>query len=64
MKEVLFIYLQDKVDTFFQKLFEKIYIMSQPWAVFDKKYENCLFESTNVVKPFGDIQRKVGFWLR
>ena len=51
--------LQGSVDTFFEKLFEKIYVMSQPWSVFDKKYENCIFESTNYVKPFGDIQRKV-----
>lgn len=52
--------LQSSVDTFFEKLFEKIYVMSQPWSVFDKKYENCIFENTNYVKPFGDIQRKVG----
>ena len=52
--------LQSNVDTFFERLFQKIYVMSQPWSVFDLKYEHCIFESTNHVKPFGDIQRKVG----
>ena len=52
--------LESTVDLFFAKLHEKIYVMSHPFSKFDKKYENCINENTNFVRPFGDIQQKIG----
>lgn len=51
--------LQSSVDTFFSTLNQKMYVVSKPWLSFTKKYENCILESTNYVKPFGDMQRKI-----
>lgn len=51
--------LETTVDLFFAKLHEKIYVMSHPFSKFDKKFENCINENTNFVRPFGEIQQLI-----
>jgi len=52
--------IKDKVDVFFAEVHKIIYTMTKPLAKFNKQYENCIYESTNAVQPFGDMQRKIG----
>lgn len=51
--------LGEALDGFFQRLYQKMFIVLNSQYTFDKAYLQCISENMDKLKPFGDIPDKL-----
>ena len=56
--------LKQVVDSWFSLLYQKVYMISNENAIYDASYQHCILETADIMKPFGDIPRKIGVQIK
>ncbi len=56
--------LKQLVDSWFSMLYQKVYMISNENSVYDASYQHCILESAEMIRPFGDIPRKIGVQIK
>lgn len=51
--------LSDALDTFFQRLYQKMFQVLNSQYKFDDKYLSCVSKHMEELKPFGDVPKKL-----
>jgi len=51
--------LSEALDTFFHRLYQKMFQVLNSQYKFDEKYLNCISKHMDELKPFGDVPKKL-----